>query len=482
MNRNGPSEGDMDDTIFARPAVAARQLGSVVAAPADGPVKAQSAPPTGRARAAPFEQTRPPAPLPPQSQTMSATAFDVYRDNPSLGLAAPIFDLLASVEATTQTPDIEWLHQTLVQGLQDFEAQATANGLNSQQVRITLYALAATVDDGVLKTNWGKDSFWSSKSMISMFFRETWGGERFFALLNQMMAAPQPVLKEIEFFYYCLEFGFEGKYRLAANGAGELAHLCEEIFQILRSAQGPVKTDLSPKWRGVSVEQHQLRDLLPIWVGGAILGTLLVAGFVALAAVLRHDSSLAAEKVSTLLAAPAPPVAKPPVPVAAPSAPPAPSPAPAAAPKPAVPAPDPYQIISTFLAPEQKAGVLQVMKQDNKVVIRTVGEVFATASTGIRAQFTSVINHIGQALMKTPGTIEVIGYSDNVPINTATYPNNQVLSQARAGRVADFLAAEMGSPARISATGRGSSDPIASNATPEGRQANRRVEIVLTPQ
>ncbi|OYY75636.1 MAG: hypothetical protein B7Y61_18780, partial [Rhizobiales bacterium 35-66-30] len=205
MNRNGPSEGDMDDTIFARPAVAARQLGSVVAAPADGPVKAQSAPPTGRARAAPFEQTRPPAPPPPQSQTMSATrgaddraaprkgppagtersdalyaAFDVYRDNPSLGLAAPIFDLLASVEATTQTPDIEWLHQTLVQGLQDFEAQATANGLNSQQVRITLYALAATVDDGVLKTNWGKDSFWSSKSMISMFFRETWGGERFF--------------------------------------------------------------------------------------------------------------------------------------------------------------------------------------------------------------------------------------------------------------------------------------------------------------
>jgi type VI secretion system protein ImpK len=511
MNRNGPSEGDMDDTIFARPAVAARQLGSVVAAPADGPVKAPPPPPPpqGRARAAPaspFEQARPSAP-PPQSQTISAprgsdaraaprkgppagtersdalyAAFDVYRDNPSLGLAAPIFDLLASVEATTQTPDIEWLHQTLVQGLQDFEAQATANGLNSQQVRITLYALAATVDDGVLKTNWGKDSFWSSKSMISMFFRETWGGERFFALLNQMMAAPQPVLKEIEFFYYCLEFGFEGKYRLAANGAGELAHLCEEIFQILRSAQGPVKTDLSPKWRGVSVEQHQLRDLLPIWVGGAILGTLLVAGFVALAAVLRHDSSLAAEKVSTLLAAPAPPVAKPPVPVAAPSAPPAPAPAPAAAPKPAVPAPDPYQIISTFLAPEQKAGVLQVLKQDNKVVIRTVGEVFATASTGIRAQFTSVINHIGQALMKTPGTIEVIGYSDNVPINTATYPNNQVLSQARAGRVADFLAAEMGSPARISATGRGSSDPIASNATPEGRQANRRVEIVLTPQ
>ncbi|MFG1400204.1 type IVB secretion system protein IcmH/DotU [Roseixanthobacter pseudopolyaromaticivorans] len=506
----------MDDTIFARPAVAARQLGSVVAAPADGSVKAQPAPPPGRARAAPaqgfaspFDQTRPAPAAPPPAQSPAASgtrgadaraaprkgppagtersdalyaAFDVYRDNPSLGLAAPIFDLLASVEATTQTPDIEWLHQTLVQGLQDFEAQATANGLNSQQVRITLYALAATVDDGVLKTNWGKDSFWSSKSMISMFFRETWGGERFFALLNQMMAAPQPVLKEIEFFYYCLEFGFEGKYRLAANGAGELAHLCEEIFQILRSAQGPVKTDLSPKWRGVSVEQNQLRDLLPIWIGGAVLGTLLVAAFVALAAVLRHDSSLAVEKVSALLAAPAPHVAKPPIPVAAPPAQPAPAPAPAAPPKPAVPAPDPYQIISTFLGPEQKAGVLQVMKQDNKVVIRTVGEVFATASTGIRAQFTDVIKHIGQALMKTPGSIEVIGYSDNVPINTATYPNNQVLSQARAGRVADFLAAEMGSPARLSATGRGSSDPIASNATPEGRQANRRVEIVLTPQ
>ncbi|MFG1462663.1 type IVB secretion system protein IcmH/DotU [Xanthobacter sp. DSM 24535] len=503
----------MDDTIFARPAAAARQLGSVVPAPAEGPVRAQSAPPQGRPRSAaaspfapPFEAPRaapsaPPAPSPggraeapaPARKAPSAgiersdalyAAFEVYRDNPSLGLAAPIFDLLASIEATTQTPDIEWLHQTLVQGLQDFEAQATANGLTSQQVRITLYALAATVDDGVLKTSWGKDSFWSSKSMISMFFRETWGGERFFALLNQMMAAPQAVLKEIEFFYYCLEFGFEGKYRLAANGAGELAHLCEEIFQLLRSTHGPVKTDLSPKWRGVSVQQHALRDVLPIWIGGAVLAVLLTLAYIALATSLRQQSTLAVEKVSALLAAPVPPAvapaaAKPAAPAVAAAQP---APVPAAPPKPVAPAPDPFQIVSTFLAPEQKAGVLQVMKQGDKVVIRTVGEVFATASTGIRAPFTDVLKHVAAALMKTRGAVEVIGYSDNVPIRTATYPNNEALSQARAGRVADFLAAEMGGPARLSATGRGAADPIASNATPEGRQANRRVEIVLSPQ
>ncbi len=409
-------------------------------------------------------------------------ALDVYRYNPALGLAAPIFDLLASVAATTDAPDVEWLHQTLVEGLQDFESQAAAYGLSSRHVRVTLYALAATVDDGILKTNWGKDSFWSSKSMISMFFQETWGGERFFLLLQQMKLSPQSAMKELEFFYYCLEFGFEGKYRLVANGAGELGSLREEIFQILRSSYGAVKTELSPKWQGVSIRHHRLRELLPVWIGATALLVVMLFAFIQLTSILRRDTVIVSEKVSGLLASPVPhPVAMLPVlPVATEPPPPAVrSPPPVPQTPPAVTA---YEIVSKFLEPEQKAGVLQVLKAGDQVIIRTVGEVFATASTNIRPPFVDVLTHVAQALLKTNGPVEVIGYSDNVPIRTATFPDNLALSQARAGRTSDFLAAAMGSPLRLSATGRGAADPIASNSTPEGRQANRRVEIVLTPQ
>jgi type VI secretion system protein ImpK len=53
------------------------------------------------------------------------------------------------------------------------------------------------------------------------------------------------------------------------------------------------------------------------------------------------------------------------------------------------------------------------------------------------------------------------------------------LSQARADAVADHLRARVKDPKRLRTQGKGQADPIASNATPEGRQENRRTEIVL---
>ena len=58
---------------------------------------------------------------------------------------------------------------------------------------------------------------------------------------------------------------------------------------------------------------------------------------------------------------------------------------------------------------------------------------------------------------------------------------NQTLSEARANSVARYLESQKVLPARIVTSGMGMNKPIASNATPEGRAQNRRVEIVLTP-
>ena len=74
-------------------------------------------------------------------------------------------------------------------------------------------------------------------------------------------------------------------------------------------------------------------------------------------------------------------------------------------------------------------------------------------------------------------TIQVIGHTDNE--GDATY--NQALSERRANAVADVLMAEGVPFGRIDAIGRGESQPVTSNLTPEGRAQNRRVEIVILP-
>jgi len=80
--------------------------------------------------------------------------------------------------------------------------------------------------------------------------------------------------------------------------------------------------------------------------------------------------------------------------------------------------------------------------------------------------------------------IQAVGHSDSNKISSANqhlFANNYVLSEARARAAANFIARALNVPSEnIQVVGRGSSDPIASNATAEGRQENRRVEMVLS--
>jgi outer membrane protein OmpA-like peptidoglycan-associated protein len=82
--------------------------------------------------------------------------------------------------------------------------------------------------------------------------------------------------------------------------------------------------------------------------------------------------------------------------------------------------------------------------------------------------------------------IVVNGYTDNAPVGRALQrqgiPSNEVLSQKRAEAVRQYLIAQGVKPDMIAARGLGEAEPIASNATAEGRAQNRRVELTLTGQ
>ena len=76
---------------------------------------------------------------------------------------------------------------------------------------------------------------------------------------------------------------------------------------------------------------------------------------------------------------------------------------------------------------------------------------------------------------------QIEGHSDNVPIKSARFPSNWELSTARALSVVHLLT-EMGvTPENVSAAGFGEFRPRADNETEEGKQLNRRIEIVMLP-
>lgn len=92
---------------------------------------------------------------------------------------------------------------------------------------------------------------------------------------------------------------------------------------------------------------------------------------------------------------------------------------------------------------------------------------------------TSTVRKLGQVLRAEPNAVRVEGYTDDVPIQTAVFPSNWELSTARAASVVHLLAEEGVNPGRLAVVGYGEHQPVADNATVEGRNANRRVLLVI---
>jgi len=106
------------------------------------------------------------------------------------------------------------------------------------------------------------------------------------------------------------------------------------------------------------------------------------------------------------------------------------------------------------------------------------GVTFDTDSTVIKPAFRNTLDTVAISLNKYPNSlIDVYGHTDA----TGTDGYNQTLSENRARMVADYLSSRGVNQARIRSTGFGKSQPVASNDTPEGRAANRRVEIKIVP-
>ena len=104
---------------------------------------------------------------------------------------------------------------------------------------------------------------------------------------------------------------------------------------------------------------------------------------------------------------------------------------------------------------------------------------FDSGQAELKRDVLPILGNVGIILEKyAANTIEIEGHTDNVPINSSRYANNNELSSARALSVFDYFVDNTNlNPANIKTSGRGEYVPVADNSTPEGRAANRRVEI-----
>lgn len=116
-------------------------------------------------------------------------------------------------------------------------------------------------------------------------------------------------------------------------------------------------------------------------------------------------------------------------------------------------------------------------------IILTGDLLFDTGMASLKGSAKKSLKEIAQILLKTPYMINLVGHTDDLPIQTEQFPSNWELSTTRACRVARYLIDEMHIPAeKFYITGHASYQPLKPNDLAEDRARNRRVEIIVTKE
>ena len=144
-----------------------------------------------------------------------------------------------------------------------------------------------------------------------------------------------------------------------------------------------------------------------------------------------------------------------------------------------------FQLISDELT--EAALELQVYEQvqvrlsDEGIVVSLSNNLlFAPASAVMNDDARPLLDRVGATLAGLPNLIRVEGHTDDIPVNSGEFASNWELSMSRATAVLRYLVDTSGAtPSRIHAAGYAHFQPVADNATPEGRAQNRRADIVI---
>ena len=125
-------------------------------------------------------------------------------------------------------------------------------------------------------------------------------------------------------------------------------------------------------------------------------------------------------------------------------------------------------------------GLVDVQLGDGFVEIAIRSDIlFASGAARLAENARPVIGMLGEALKSFPNSIRVEGHTDNVPVASGLFPSNWELSAARAASVVHLLIDSGVDPHRISVAAFGEYRPVLPNATPDGRNANRRVVLMI---
>lgn len=367
--------------------------------------------------------------------------------------ASHLLILVAHVSNTLEARDTYELKMRVIEEINVFIEKTKQLGIDEKTRDDATYILCTAVDEAVLNTPWGRQSDWSINTLLSRYFEDVAGGQRFFEKLLELGSDPVRNHQLLKLMYYSLALGYQGRYRTKSDATEKLLKVRQWTAERIAHVEADNTADLSPHWKGISGLGFGLKEYVSGWLL-AVFAALLLAGAFTYFLTSLNISTAAVNSQLVQLDVPAVERAKP-------------------------------KRIHEPLKATKRSAIKDFVSQgiivasDNKLLIPG-DNLFASGSTKVTDVLRVSLEKLGETLKEERGHFRITGHSDNVPLGFRSrqiYGSNQGLSQQRADAVAEILRPYLRATSRIETQGKGDSEPIADNKLAAGRAKNRRVEI-----
>jgi len=394
---------------------------------------------------------------PPQDTRLAAVKA---AQNPLLEAAQPLLRALCDMPRELAADRVDVLHRLLLREVSSFQMVCSNAQIRNEHVVAGSYALCTAIDEAANRTPWGggvggSTGVWAKQQLAQEFHDDHQGGEKVFLLIGRLAASPQEHIDLLDLLFFILALGFEGRYHAPTNGPRQLETIRHRLYDIVMRARGDVPRALSPHWKGVGAGRFRLLRTVPVWVTASLLSLGLLGQYAWYKYQLVHSSTEVEASIRAIGALRPPP----------------PPPAPAHR----------SLRLKELLAPEIARGSVSVEEDDAHSAVSFKGDdMFVPGQARVNARLLPTIAKVASEINEVSGTVRITGHSDNRPIQTRQFPDNQALSEQRAAAVAEVLKGRGVALDRLVVEGRGDTQPMADNATAAGRARNRRVDIVVT--
>lgn len=218
------------------------------------------------------------ASLPKVTLAYDIPFLDTGSNQPFLMALRGLYKEVILVEKGESEGNINVVQRRLIEKMDHYTRIFSEQGIENTHIMIVRYIISTFIDELLGAASWSGGEVWANHSLLGHYYQETYGGKKFFELLEQFAKEPEKYMQHMKLIYVCLSLGYQGKYSLIENSDMYVESIRQELYARISSYDRESEKFYSD--HPASVKKHKLTLHVPykIFIVAGLLIMVIVYG------------------------------------------------------------------------------------------------------------------------------------------------------------------------------------------------------------